>query len=134
MRTTLLALAVSSILAFAGCTATGTVQVNVPGGGLCESNVATAAQTVDGAARSAVLDQAIRTCRSLEQWQAAVTAYGGDAVGPDAAAYLGQRCTEATSGLSDYQLCGLLAVSLATPTPKPSPKHKKLKKTSKPKR
>ena len=135
MRRTLLILATSASLVLSGCSAVpgvGGGQPNVVGG-LCEQNVAAAAQAPEGPARIAVLDTAIRTCRTLKQWVAAVEAYGGGAVTPDAASYLGARCAEPTSGVGRYMLCGLLAESLKTPTPAPTHKSRhKLKKTPKP--
>ena len=137
MRRTLLILAISASLAVSGCSAIPGMGGNQPSvkGGLCEQNVAAAAQTKDAAARISALDQAIRTCRTLEQWAKAVEAYGGDAVTPDATTYLGARCTEPASGVGRYMLCGLLAASLATPAPTPTAKSKhKPKKTPRPKR
>ena len=121
MRRTLLILAISASLAVSGCSAmpgAGGGQPHVKGG-LCEQNVAAAAQAKDDAAADGALDPAIRTCRTLAQWAAAVEAYGGDAVTPDASTYLGARCAEPTSGVGRYMLCGLLAESLTLPPADP---------------
>ncbi len=133
MRRTLVTLAIAATVVVSACSGGSKGQVSVPGKGLCEAYVATAAQATPGPGRIDWLDRSIKTCKSLEQWQSAVTAYGGDAVGPSATAFLADRCAESTSGLGGYQLCGLLAISLATPTPAPTkkPKHKP-KKTAKP--
>ncbi len=134
MRRTIITLAIAATVVVSACSGGSKGQVSVPGKGLCESYVATAAQATAGPGRIDWLDRSIKTCKSLEQWQSAVTSYGGDAVGPSATGFLADRCTESTSGLSGYQLCGLLAISLATPTPAPTKKPKrKPKKTAKPK-
>ena len=138
MRRTLLILAISASLAVSGCSAlpgAGGGLPDVKEGGLCAQHVASAAQAKDDAGRQVALDQAIKTCRSLQQWTDAVAVYGGNAVTPDASTYLGARCTEPTSGVGGYMLCGLLAQSLITPKPEPTHKpKKKSKKTAKPKR
>ena len=138
MRRTLLILAISVSLAASGCSALPGVGGGGGGlpdvkGGLCERYVAAGAQAKDDAARLSTLDQAIKSCRTLDQWVAAVQAYGGNAVAPDASTYLAARCTEPSSGVSGYMLCGLYAQSLITPAPAPThkPKHKP-KKTAKP--
>jgi hypothetical protein len=130
---TLLILAISASLAVSGCSAIPGMGGGQPPvtGGLCEQNVAAGARAADAPTRTAALDTAIRTCRTLAQWAAAVEAYGGDAVTPDAATYLGARCAEPTSGVGRYMLCGLLAESLRTPAPTHKSKRKP-KKTPKP--
>jgi hypothetical protein len=135
VRRNLITLAIAATVVVSACSGGSKGQVSIPGKGLCESYVATAAQATPGPGRVDWLDRSIKTCKSLEQWQSAVTAYAADAIGPSATGYLADRCAESTSGLSGYQLCGLLAISLATPTPAPTkkPKHKP-KKTAKPKR
>jgi hypothetical protein len=134
VRRTLLTLAISACVVVSGCSA-----ITGGGGGnggpvprsLCEQNVAAGAQAVEGPARITALDAAIRTCRSLEQWTAAVVGFGAAAVGPDAITYLSTRCADSAAGVGGYQLCGLLAASRVTH--KPGPTHKP-KKTAKPKR
>jgi len=137
VRRTLLILAISASLAVSGCSALpgaggGGGLPNVKGG-LCERYVAAGAQAKDDATRLSTLDQAIKSCRTLDQWVAAVETYGGNAVTPDASTYLAARCVEPTSGVGRYMLCGLYAQSLITPPPAPThkPKHKP-KKTAKP--
>ncbi len=126
MRRTLLILAIGASLALAGCSAIPGIGSGGPAvkGGLCEQDVAAAARSADPAIRTASLDLAIRACTTLQQWVAAVTAYGGDAVSPDARSYLAQRCAEPTSGVSHYMLCGLLAESMKVPAPTPTHKSK----------
>ena len=135
MRRTLLILAISASLAVSGCSAiSGGGNQPAAQGGLCEQNVAAGGRAADGSARTMALDAAIRTCRTLEQWVAAVEKYGAGVVSPDATTYLGARCAEPASGVGGYMLCGLLAQSLAMPTPAPTHKSKhKPKKTAKPK-
>ncbi len=131
MRRILPILALAATIMFTGCSAdTGSVKV---AGGLCESHVATAARTTDQVARTASFDKAIKSCRTLEQWQGAVATYAAAVTGLEPLAYLGARCADPGAGLNGYMLCGLLAASLVTPSPEPTRKsRKKHKKTPKP--
>jgi hypothetical protein len=131
---TLLLLGISATIAVGGCSSSSKAPVQVAGGGLCESYVATAGQSAPGPERTDWFDKSIKTCRSLEQWESAVTAYAASAAGGSPTAYLAERCSDPGAGLGQYQLCGLLTISLATPRPEPTKKVKhKPKKTAKPK-
>lgn len=117
-----ISLVVSAALVVAGCSSGSLQAVQVKGGGLCESYVATAAIASPGPQRESWFDRAIKTCSTLDQWQRAVTTYAASVVAAAPTDYLAGRCTDGTAKLGGYQLCGLLAISLQTPTPKPTAK------------
>jgi hypothetical protein len=93
-------------------------------GDLCEQAFVEASRLtgVDGAKGD--LDAAIRRCRTLGDWQRHALAYPVTMGGRDSEQVLLDRCADPIAGLAGYQVCGLLRIALATPSPTPKPTRK----------
>lgn len=67
------------------------------------------------------LDETIRLCAGLKDWEAGLALHPGLLREEDPRAFLGERCTNAAAGLDAYATCVSLVISLATPEPTPEP-------------
>ena len=67
------------------------------------------------------LDQAIRSCSSIEEFVAAAARYPASLGGLDAMQFVLDRCSDKDAGLAGYATCSSLERALATPTPRPTP-------------
>ena len=67
------------------------------------------------------LDETIRLCAGLKDWEAGLALHPGMLGGNDQRAFLASRCTDAGAGLDAYATCVSLVIALATPVPTPVP-------------
>jgi len=68
-----------------------------------------------------ILDNALRTCSSLEEFLAGAALYPEVLGGTDALVFAAARCGDAAAGLAQYAACASLVRALATPEPTPTP-------------
>jgi predicted secreted Zn-dependent protease len=68
----------------------------------------------------AILDDAIRSCASVEEWGSVAASYPDLFAGADPRAFLAQRCADPALGLDAYATCASLAIALASPSPAPT--------------
>jgi hypothetical protein len=68
-----------------------------------------------------ILDETIRVCAGLADWQAGLGLHPELLGDLDPMAFLEERCTNAGAGLEAYSTCVSLAIAFATPDPTPVP-------------
>jgi hypothetical protein len=68
-----------------------------------------------------ILDNALRTCSSLEEFLAGAALYPEVLGETDALVFAAARCGDAAAGLAQYATCASLVRALATPEPTPTP-------------
>lgn len=68
-----------------------------------------------------ILDQAIRSCASLDEFIAAASMYPEMLGDTDPQVFLAGRCWDSSAGLDAYATCQSFERAIATPSPSPSP-------------
>ena len=69
----------------------------------------------------AFLDDAVRLCAGVEDWEAAAALHPEALGATDPLEFLAERCADPTAGLGVYATCVSLTRALATPPPTPVP-------------
>jgi predicted secreted Zn-dependent protease len=95
--------------------------VGIPEPGASVGLEPAASGSTTDAARLEALDQAVRACASIEDWDAAAALYPEAFAGGEPRAVLAERCADPSAGLSAYATCRSFARSLVTPPPTEAP-------------
>jgi len=101
--------------------ASGRPEGEAGAGDPCADAFAAAAAATPIEASDSDLDVAIRRCRDLESWRAGALASRNVLQGVEPDEFLASRCADPAAGLGGYQVCGMLRIANATPSPTPRP-------------